>query len=157
MAHGLEGAEAKARLMYATVNFTLLDQVPEAEAETLLCEGMQHAERSAQLYERLGRVDFISVISTMAEIARYLGETESASSLYNRVLSESRNPQWSEQRDLRDHLSGLRACAFYGLAGLAIEESRNTDARRWLEESSRELMGLSTRGVSDAELVEDIA
>ncbi len=154
----LEEAEAEAQLRFATLNFSLMSEVGDVEAAaTMFGEGFEHAEVSAKLYERLGSVNFLSVLLTMAEGARHWGKSEVGAALYHRVLSDSANPLWSQRAELQGHLRALRARADYGLAGLEILAARSLPARHWLEECTRELSAMSSKSADDVELIEQVA
>ena len=155
--HHLEGAEAEARLRWATLSFTRVVDDPGGVDEAVFEEGLKHALIAGDIYKRLGSIDFLGVVLTIAEAARYAEELEVADAMYRLLLAETQSPPWTQQPSLQDHLRGLRARASYGLAGLALIDSRTKDARYWLTASTTEIRSMTVTSVDETALLRDIA
>jgi hypothetical protein len=142
-------ARARALLSSATVELRLCG---DELSEKVLSQVFSALTEATELYEKLGTIDFLSCLLTMAETARWADEVESAESLYRRVMKEVSSPKWAGAPI--ENRRGLEARACHGLAGCALLNDSAEDCRVLLERAVRLL---DPNDPHDARMLREIA
>jgi len=124
-------------------------------ADQLFAEAMQALERAAEGYQRLGAIDFASVVLTMAELARGVQHLDGAWPLYVRVANELADPRWTSDPSLAHHASQVRGRAFTGLGAIELARGRRAEAKAQFEMAVSLL--LAGRDPSAAPILDEVA
>jgi tetratricopeptide (TPR) repeat protein len=121
----------------------------------LLSDAMEALDGAAEGYQQLGHIDFSSVLLTMAEAFRMIGEHEAARGVLVRVTRELADARWAAPEANARHAGHVRGRAYLGLGAIALATDHRDEAVRMFDEASQLL--IASADISAAPLLEDIA
>jgi tetratricopeptide (TPR) repeat protein len=145
---GDERAEAHACMSLGTTRLTQFSNGDDAQ----LGEAMNAIERAAELYQRLGRIDFGAAVLTMAEASRMVGELDAAEALYRRVIVELGDPRWAEWPA---HCRHLQARGSMGLGAVALQKGDRKQASAQFQAAAQ--LFLTANPAESATFLEELA
>lgn len=145
-------AEAHAHLALATALLSLFKSSENLEG---FGEVMESLDRSASIYEQLGRIDFGTTLLTMAEAFKLIGELGAAQGVYARVTRDLSDPRWASPQSIARHADHLRGRAFVGLAWIAVDQELQDQAVEHFETAVTLLV--ASRDSVGAPILDEIA
>ena len=145
-------AEARGAFALGTV---LLEHFERDGAEAHLEEAMELLDRAAEAYHELGKIDFSSVLLTMAEAFRMIGEHEAARGLYTRVTRELADERWAAPIGIARHADHVRGRALLGLGSIALAIDQRDEAARMFAAAAEQLV--ASHDPASAPLLDDLA